>query len=195
MYKLYNYLEPFQLAAHDVNTVPSHINFKTGLTIRLHPKRTFVKGELVKVEYFEHYDGETFENLILFENYVYDRDEDGLAIKRTQTITWLWDDNQESEDKKVTEKYYDKKTQIYEIRRRRENTTDWLQGQANNVHIGHLVKPMVNDITNQIQSFINNGGSVLIDAVANYSAAWLDTPTPNFPQYTFRQYIISELTY
>lgn len=106
------------------------INFKTHLAKRLHPRRTFgtdraIRGELIKVEYYENVTEEadgsfTWSNLILQEDFVYTRDGQGIALSRTQTITWYREDGTAHPSVKTMSKVYiDDRTR--EGQRRRAN--------------------------------------------------------------------------
>lgn len=79
------------------------INYKTELTSNLHPKRTFSKGELIKVEWYSDTD---LTDLVLIVDVNYTRGELTLSTERTTTRTWINTDNQENPNKKITLKKY-----------------------------------------------------------------------------------------
>ena len=68
---------------------PIDHNYITDLTIRLHPKRTMVKGEVQKVEWFS---DEATTDLILKVDINYTRDPLGFALDRTTIRTWINED-------------------------------------------------------------------------------------------------------
>lgn len=126
-YKIWNFVQE----PPATNTPPLDLDYKKQLTTRLHPKNTFVQGELTAREFYENAsvnaDGSiTFSNLILRENNVYTRDVAGFAIYRTKTITWIRDDESDGPDTKVTLKYYSGVDKIQEGQTRRGNLVDAL---------------------------------------------------------------------
>jgi len=73
------------------------------IEVKLFPKRTIVKGEVISVSWFS---DEIMTNLVLKADIVYTRDGAGFALHRTVTRTWINRDNTENEDKKITKKIY-----------------------------------------------------------------------------------------
>ena len=110
-------------------TSPVDLDYKKGLTIRLHPKKTFIRGELILREYFKdasvNPDGSiTFSNPVLKEEYVYTRDGTDLAISRIETISWYREDDSLGLDVKINRKFYDGLDKIQEGSTRRANVFD-----------------------------------------------------------------------
>ena len=111
---------------------PLDLDYKKGLTTRLHPKNTFVQGELTMREYYSDasvnpLDGTIiFSNPILKEENVYVRDPAGFAIYRTQQICWYLENDEVGPDTKLAVKYYDGIDKIQEGSTRRTNLVDAL---------------------------------------------------------------------
>jgi len=84
------------------------INYKhEDLEISLIPKRTVVKGEVIKVEWYKSLDQDNNPiDLVLKVDITYSRDSAGFATERTTTRTWINEDESENEEVKVTKKYY-----------------------------------------------------------------------------------------
>lgn len=92
----------------------------------LHPKRTFVQGELQLVEW---YIDQSLTDMILKVEISYTRDAYGFAVSRTTTRTWINTDGSENEDIKVTDKNYTINTleMITEGKKRRGNIVNGVQ--------------------------------------------------------------------
>lgn len=109
---------------------PSGLNYKTLDHIKLHPKLTFVKGELLLAEYFAEVslelDGsKTYSDPILKVDFIYQRDPTtGLIFRQERVLSWYFENDALSEDTKVVEKFYDPKQAIEEGKRRRTNVLD-----------------------------------------------------------------------
>lgn len=58
-----------------------------------HKKRTIIKGELTCVEYYKHYNGVDYSDLVVKEERAYTRNDIGLVQYRILTITWYLEDN------------------------------------------------------------------------------------------------------
>lgn len=126
-YKIWAYVETPPVAW----TSPKDLVYTRGLSVRLHPKNYFTQGELTKREYYSgasvNTDGTiSFTNLILKEENVFLRDPAGLAILRTQTISWTRDDDSFGPDVKTTQKFYAGIDKIQEGQTRRGNLKDAL---------------------------------------------------------------------
>lgn len=85
-----------------------------------HKKRTIVKGELVKVEYFKEYDGTTYSNLVVEETRTFNRDSIGIIQTRDILIKWFLEDDSVGCTKSWT-KYYNADEAIQEGIDRRNN--------------------------------------------------------------------------
>lgn len=83
------------------------INYKNELSQSLIPKRTTLKGEVIKVEWFKELNGSNVPiNPVLEVGIAYNRDASGFAISRKTTRTWFNKNGSEHPEKKVTDKYY-----------------------------------------------------------------------------------------
>ena len=83
------------------------IDYKTELTQSLIPKRTVVKGEVQRVEWFQSMDvNNNPVNKILDVSIVYQRDASGFAISRQVTREWTNKDESVNPLPKLTSKYY-----------------------------------------------------------------------------------------
>ncbi len=128
-YRIYDYiLDP---ANHDLNFAPQNVDYVRSLAIRLHPIRTFDKGRLVRVCY---YDASTLDaqgesipapnsRKIVCEDYVYADDASSFVRNRTLTITWLKNDGSDG-DQKIRTKMYGNLAAKAEGERRRKNIID-----------------------------------------------------------------------
>lgn len=111
---------------------PLDLDYKKGLTTRLHPKNTFDQGELTTRQYYSEasvnpLDGSIiFDNLILKEENNYVRDAAGFAIYRTQVISWAYENDEFGPDTKMAIKYYAGIDKIQEGQTRRGNLIDAL---------------------------------------------------------------------
>lgn len=77
------------------------------LTINLIPKRTIVKGEVQKVDWYSEVDVALQpSNLVLTVDVTYTRTGSGFAIYRTVKRTWINNDESENTETKNTMKYY-----------------------------------------------------------------------------------------
>lgn len=133
LYKIWEFIQE-----HGVEYEPPlDVDYVKGLTIRLHPKSYFDKGELVKREYYENAsvnpDGSiNFTNLIVQEENSFLRDIGGFVISRQKTISWVRDDETLGPITKINTKYYDGVDKIQEGYRRRGNLIDALMMNATN---------------------------------------------------------------
>jgi len=83
------------------------INYKTELTRTLIPKRTIVRGEVQRVEWFASLDASLNPtDKIIDVQITYVRDVTGFAQSRTTTRTWINKDGSDNEEVKITSKYY-----------------------------------------------------------------------------------------
>lgn len=83
------------------------INYKTELSQALIPKRTVVKGEVQKVEWYSALDGSNNPtDKILTVDINYTRDASGFAISRQTDRKWVNLDETDNEEVKTTEKHY-----------------------------------------------------------------------------------------
>lgn len=203
-YKIYQYISSVPL--EEWRVPPYTYNYKNALDIRLHPKRTFIKGELTKVEFYSSYDPgtETFDDLVVQEDYVYIR-ENGFVSSRELTITWVLADGTLSPNTKTRIKYYDQGAALAEGKRRRKNLINNLSIQIVGL-IAATEGVTVEEATATGEAFLDkhsadistfelSGSDVLPQAIAaDTEELWLDNPLPQDPETTIREFIISELT-
>lgn len=121
--KIYKYIKEYDYRKTDA---PIEHNYISGLSENLYPKRTFVKGELQKVEWFS---DTTCTDLVLKVEISYTRDAIGFATERTTVRTWINEDGTENSKVKTTKKNYtiNDIDQIQEGIRRRGNIIKSLQ--------------------------------------------------------------------
>ena len=189
------------------------INYKTGLNSRLHAKRTFVKGELQKAEWYAYYDGLNYENKILDVDVIYNRDALGFADSRITTRTWYYEDGTPCDEKKITTKYYtDPVERIQEGKRRRGNLIDILMNNTmglmietmaadplDPVEVGGIIqqgRDLMKEYQGDITAFIEESHTAFIDSLTNDTThTWLDNqPVSLGGSTSIRNYLIAELT-
>lgn len=134
-YKIYEYYPDIDVYRKNV---PLSINFKTGLSVRLHPVRTFVLGEMVECVYYASMTDGVPSDPVVKETWEYTRDGTGYAVSRLQKLFWYYDDGVLDErEHKIMEKYYDtlldRRSESY--RRLKNQTT-----AASEVVIGGLMQ-------------------------------------------------------
>lgn len=139
-----------------------------------HKKRTIVFGELVKVEYFEQYDGNTYSNLIVEETREYTRDiNTGLVQHRNQSSKWYLIDGNIGLIKNTT-KYYTLEESIQEGIDRRTNVIAKAKSYVL-VNIGQLPSfDLLTSVKNEIQLFIDGYTQPLRDAITNSTKPYLN---------------------
>ena len=122
--KIYRYVEDKH--KYNLKKAPMGLNYKNGLTTKLHSKRYFTQGELQKVEWYANPD---LTDLVLIVDIQYKRDSLGFASERITTRTWINEDESEASPKKITKKVYSNDTlsQIEEGIKRRGNIVKGLQ--------------------------------------------------------------------
>lgn len=153
----------------------------------LHKKRTIVKGELVKVEYYRNFDGTTYSDLVVEETRAYTRQEvTKLCLYRTQVSKWLREDDTVGEEK-TTIKYYSMTEAIDEGIARRKNMT----AAAKLVVLGACGlangQTFLTQVINQVNLFEAGTVQPLIDAVNNSTEPYLTVE--------IKTAIVNELTY
>ena len=152
-----------------------------------HKKRTIVKGELVKIEYYRNFDGTTYSDLIIEENRTFYRDENsGLAIYRNLNIKWFMDDESVGYEKNAT-KFYSLVEAIDEGISRRNN----MIAAAKLVVLGAVGlvngQDLMVSVANEISLFSNGTTQPLRDAVNNSTKPYLNS--------TIKALIVTELTF
>lgn len=195
---------------------PHNINYKTELKQALYPKRTFVQGELQKVEW---YCDQAATDKVLETSMTYVRDAFGFATSRTTTRTWFRQDGTSFEEPKVTEKIYtlNYNDQIVEGKRRRQNIVDGIQLPVMGMLVEVLhptpqvqVLLMGRDFLDRMelyfQRFIDNSSSIndtqdpnfgkkeIVVEFENATDSWMDGTPTALGGATIRQYLIAEFT-
>lgn len=145
----------------------SKINYKIEPKPNLFPKRTFIKGELQKVEWFME---EDFQTLVLDSVMTYTRDPFGFAQTRTTTRTWYDTDGLALDIVKVTTKKYSMLEQIKEGKRRRGNIVDGIQLPV----MGFMVETMTVEPWNLDQQTILLMGRDFMDRFENEFNKFID---------------------
>jgi len=139
-----------------------------------HKKRTIIFGELVKVEYYEFYDGVDYSNLIVEETREYTRDiNTGLVQHRNQSSKWYLTDDKVGLTKN-TIKYYTLEEAIQEGIDRRTNVIAKAKSYVL-VNIGQLPSfDLLTSVKNEIQLFIDGYTQPLRDAITNSTKPYLN---------------------
>lgn len=199
---------PDHYAVQDFDIPDFGLNYKTGLTTRLHPKVLMTRGEVYRVEYYKTSTptaaGPTYEDLVLFEDIVYMRDALGNAVMQTKTISWVCEDGTVCATTKVLVKVYTAAESIREGLRRRGNIIDYLKGET----IGRLMQtelpkgttaPEVMDmgrvfLADEVDNIFNfvDGSSpdIYTSVTADTTHTWLDNV---FDGVTIRAFFLDEL--
>ena len=209
MYKIWKYVR--EGVQEDEEQIPFDINYKTGLTIRLHPMRTFVKGVLIEVCYHlnasKNSDGSvSYDEPIIREQFEYVRDAATFAQSRIQTIEWYDENGEIGPDKKELVKVYEPVEGITEGVRRRTNVIDQLKidliglalgtGNAANVPVAiGLGREIFDQLVKEIQAYIETNDFALATALQNVDLfPWLNSIIPGTP-ITVRAYILDAIDF
>ena len=205
-YKIWNYVLPG--VQHDEDQSPLDIDFKTGLTVRLHPERIFDNGVLVEVIHnlgtSVNPDGTlSFSDPVVQEKFEYTRDPYGFALYRVQTISWYLEDGTIGPDTKTLQKFYSPQERIAELERRRRNIVDNVKiivigaiaatQQVDTSEAVQLGRAFFDDHQIAIANYIESGGDALIQGVeGDNTHVWLNNQIA--PQVTIRAFLLNELT-
>lgn len=185
----------------------------------LFPKRTFVKGELRKVEWYEE---ETFQNLVLVAEMSYTRDYFGFATSRTTVRKWYAEDGSELENIKTTNKKYSPLEQIKEGKRRRGNIVDGIQlptmsfmvetmtvepWNLDQMTILLMGRDFMDRFSNQFKNFIDNSSTitsgpnigkksvvVAMEEAATSTDTWLNNASAQLGGAKILQYLVGEFS-
>lgn len=172
----------------------------TLITPKLHPKRTFDKGELQLVEwYLEH----TFDTLVIKVEIEYFRDAYDFPEYRVTTRTWYNTDGTENPEKTIRTKYYDSINKHAEIRTRRNNNILQIQDTVITYMVATMGIPAADAIQQgkdymasvdaEVNKYVKTGASDLSTAITNNTTeTWLDNTIPS-TSITIRDYILMEL--
>lgn len=204
-YRLYDYVS----YSVDKTAVPDYVNYKTGLTRRLHPKHEIVKGELQKTTYYVDLtigedNQETFETPVLEVSFVWNRNENGFVYSRESTIQYYFEDGTLSEETKYMIKGYNYEQAIKEAKRRRQNIVDAMElsilalmrqilPEYTPAEIIQFGREWMTTNSHNINNYIQVGDTRIMNDIANDVTFWmrLEIPVLNV---TIREYILNELT-
>lgn len=214
-FKLYQYINPDMTHTNYNPTIPPYsIDYKAGLSKRLHQKLTFKKGFLVECEYFSNCEIQTdpvtginnyvYSDPILKCNMIYTVGTSNYVSHRYVNRTYQTYDNTYTTDTKTTYKIYNALTARNEGIRRRTNITNeivvnvagllLLTGNASNITEAEtLAIPMLSDITLNLNKYINGDTEPLIDQTEVISYSWLDDIINTSTSTTIRLYMLSKL--
>ena len=187
-YKIWEYSILGQPLADD----PRTLDYKTGLTTRLHPVMTFAKGELTQVKYFSDYDDES--SLILCVDIEWVREE-GVLKQRVETRKYVLEGEgiEYGEAVKISVKHYDTVTSAKADVKRRSNIISDLTARAEDFGVLSDVQELFRSLDNELNAYISTGDNAILSKILTYEGQWLETPVPNTP-YTLRQVILDGLT-
>jgi hypothetical protein len=173
---------------------PAGLNYKTGLKVRLHPKLTFEKGELVSCDYYLGYDGAEYSNLIVSVAMQWVRNDSGRLTQRVTTRKWTLETGEFGPDEKVTIKFYDAKKAAIADTRRRRNIIESMTAQSESFGVLPYVQTMFRSLDDELNAFEKTGDTKLIQKIAAYQpdAVWLAAEVA--PNVTLRMAILGQLT-
>lgn len=198
--KIYRYVS---ISEYDDLTIPPKgLDYKTGLTTRLHPKPTIeLNGLLTKMEFYasvEYKGGEyIYHDLILEATFSYFKDPvSGFVFHRTKSITWYKENGQPHPDKKVMFKVYTPTEMDEEAIQRRTNIVAMIK-----VELAQLIKelteaqypdptkrPNSNDISKKvigpfslpILNYVNSGDKSITTIMASSKEPMLNVMWPKY---------------
>lgn len=179
-YKIWTLVDSNHVA-NDFSDSPTQLDYKTGLLTRLHPKYEIVSGQLVKVEYYCHYTIEGgFKDLVLSAEFSWDRDENGVLIKREATRRWcLLESTDESPifGRKIKHdtKFYNASQAAIADSRRRSNIVEELLAQSSAFGVFTENQLMFRDLADSLVLYKETGDRKLVSDIMSYDAAWLNT--------------------
>lgn len=185
---------------------PKDLNYKTGLNINLHAKRTIVRGEVQKVEW---YSDTGLTDKVIDVDIVYTRNPLGFADYRTTTRSWYRKNNTKDPDTKITTKYYSHNPadQMVEARKRRNLLIDVLKVTTMGLitagktpaEAAALVaegRSFMDDHHTEIRMFIDEGNKTDLTTAwtADTNYTWLDD-VHNYPSpgNTVRDFLLAEI--
>jgi hypothetical protein len=216
-YKIWDYVVDPPVGHHP----PIDLDYKKGLSVRLHDKKTYVKGEMTLKEYYEGASADpvtgeiSYTNLILKEENVYTRDVAGFAVVRQQTITWVREDESYGPHQKITLKYYSGIDKIQEGKTRRGNLMDSLMMDVANMMLANATvakgsaldpaeietelqrgRDMLTEYEDGFAAFISHSDKGVLTSVTNdVNHSFLNDNVPGSnPVITIRDYVVNEMT-
>lgn len=198
-YRLYDYVAD----TLDASVFPGHIDYKTGLTTRLHPVHELAKGELQKTVYYAVTDGVTFSIPVLQVTFVWHRDANGFIMRRDSEITYYMNDGSLSVETKQMQKYYNEQESIDEGRRRRRNIVNDI-----NLTVVGLMQMTINDKTDDeilqmgrdwyatnkddIDNFVETSEQTIRSKILVDVTWWMSNVVPNTGGLTIREIVYSK---
>lgn len=206
MYNLYDYFKIYDKINDPSVIIGQHppVDIDYDL-LGYNKKRTFNKGELERVEYYEKFNqtANTFTNKVVEEIRTYYRINQMLS-RREMTINWLLSNNTTGYTKTTT-KYYTMIEAIQAGETRRSNLISDLKidviglimmaSGATSIQAQFAGTPFLSTYAIEISKYIQGFEQQLKDAIANdvlYS--WMNLTIPNTGGITIRQYLIGELS-
>lgn len=204
--KIYRYV---MVSQHAKDCAPIDHNYKTGLSISLHPNRTFNAGELDQVDW---YADKEQTDLVISVVISYTRDTLGFALSRTTTRTWYNEMGQAASPQKITEKIYenDPVLQMDEGKKRRRN----LVSIVNTYTLGYMLattpakvnedevtrqwrvlndgKKFLSQYKSEYTSFVEDSLPEILDVIKDGTEYWWDNVI-DADGTTIRDYVYNEL--
>lgn len=146
----------------------------------LHKKRTIIKGELIKVEYYKDFNtgNSEYSDLVIKEERVYNRNEIGLAQYRQMEISWYL--NNEDVGMTVdTMKFYTPKESIDEGKIRRLNIVSEAKIYSLNTIGQQYSFDLLNDLKVNIDLYIDGYKTLLINEIQSIDKPYLSLEIKN----------------
>jgi len=205
-YNLYNYYMIYDYISDGTTIIsadpPTDVDYDI---LGLFKKRTIVKGELTKVEYYGEYNstGQTYSRLVVSEDRVYKRINQ-MANRREMKIKWYLSDGSVGYEKD-TLKYYSNTEAMVELDTRRSNIISELKintvglimmcSGVTSIQAQAIGKPLLSTYSAEITKYVQGYEQELRDAIANDSTyQYLTCAIPGAGGLTIRQYLIAGLT-
>lgn len=206
------------LVSDSVRGVHFHdIEYTKQVKPNLYPKRTKVKGEVQKVQW---YADAALTDLVLEVDIVYTRDVQGFATDRTTTRKWVMNNGNFHADTKVTTKKYNIniEDQIVEGKTRRRNIVNIVQlpvmsflieTETPGMSVPEILlmgRAFMDTMELHFQKFIDNSSTVtdpldpdfgkkqIVVAFEDATDSWMENTPAALGGATIRQYLIGEFS-
>lgn len=192
---------PFDLP-YSIDEAPYNLDYDV---VGLHKRQYFVKGELLKVEYYGQYDvnTNTYTDLCIQEDRTYNRS-NGFLSNRDMLIQWFKSDGTVGATKN-TKKYYNTFDAIIAGNTRRENIIDevkivavGLMAMVEQISMDQaqvVGKDFLSAISSNITLYVKGNEQELIDQITNDTTfPFLNDVIPNAGGFTIRMYMLDALT-